>query len=82
MSKPPVPQLSIVYAWPLDLYNDTNLGAQTPTNRYLLAAVGVGAMYWWGGMPDLSMRTATSYLVGGVAVYAAAQITNGNTKYA
>jgi hypothetical protein len=72
-------QMSVIYRWPLDIYNNQGIGLQTANSRYVLAAVGLGAAYWWGGgLPgqgqDL-MTHVSAYLVGGVAVYGAAMVT-------
>ncbi len=74
-------QLSVVYAWPLDLYNNQDIGVQTTQKRYILAALGCAAAYYLGGgLPgqgqDL-MTTVRAYLGGGVAVYAGATVLTG-----
>jgi len=72
---------SVVYRWPLDIYQDSGIGLQSARNRYILAAVGLGAAYWWGGgLPGQGqdmMTHVTAYLVGGVAVYGTAMAISG-----
>ena len=67
---------SVIWRWPLDIYNNVGIGKQTNSNRYVLVAVGLGAAYWWGGgLPGQgqdAMTHVTAYLVGGVAVYGTA----------
>jgi len=70
------PAYSVIYKWPLDLYNNTDIGVQSVRNRYILAAAGCAAAYWWGGgLPGQGQDMMThvqSYLLGGVVVYAGA----------
>jgi hypothetical protein len=73
--------MTVVYRWPLDIYNNVNIGTQTNSSRYVLYALGAGSMYWWaGGIPSDAMSFATSYLVGGVAVYAGAMALSQTSK--
>jgi hypothetical protein len=58
---------ALVYEWPYLLYMRQLPNGSSPMIAW---AAGLGAMYYWaGGIPADAMSFATSYLVGGVAVY-------------
>jgi hypothetical protein len=59
---------TLIYEWP---YLLSKKMVPNGSNVMVAWAVGAGAMYYWaGGIPADTMSFATSYLVGGAAVYA------------
>jgi len=67
---------ALIYEWPYLLYKK-----QIPAASSMMIAwgAGLGAMYWWaGGVPGDAMSFATSYLVGGVAVYGYCALSAGS----